>query len=97
MAKAEVSTLSPVYFVFTVKNRAALHIINHALEHVAGEASAASDSTVKLQAALDAGKILWQCRELVLKAAERRGPLPRLYEEARRLTVIWRHPQGGIQ
>ena len=52
---------SPTY-EFSVRQRAALQLLGRALEYLGGRAERAD---------LDATRILWQCRQLVLCAAER--------------------------
>lgn len=52
---------SPTY-EFSIKNRAALQLLGRALEYLSGK---------REQADIQAAQILWRCRELVLRAAER--------------------------
>ena len=50
---------SPI-FEFSIRQRAGLHVLGNALEHLAG-----GSETVR-----DASEIIWSARERVLKAAE---------------------------
>ena len=54
----------PVYF-FTIKQRAGLQLLGHAIEYIAG---------LGTQADLDAVVLLLKARERVLRAAEYEGP-----------------------
>lgn len=51
---------SPIY-EFSIRQRAALQLLGRALEYLGGK---------REQADIHAGQILWQCRQLVLCAAE---------------------------
>lgn len=65
---------SPTY-EFSIAQRAALQILDHALGYVAGMATTANanNDIPAAQAALDAGHIIWRCREAVLREGERQG------------------------
>ena len=61
--------MTPVY-EFSIPQRAALQLLTHAMEHL-GSATVGLSTQQERQANRHAAQILWQCRELVLCAAER--------------------------
>lgn len=66
-------------YTLSVRARAGLQILNHAIYHVVGE----HRNEAELLTKLDAGALMWEAREKILKAAAgRRMPhlrrLPRL-------------------
>ena len=92
MAEAQ-NTLS-----LSVRARAGLQILNHAIYYVAGEHVAGEHrDEAELLARLDAGALMWEARESILRrAAKQRMPhLRRLYREA--MQIVWRNPQAGVQ
>jgi hypothetical protein len=66
------STATPVY-EFSLKQRAAIQLLTNSIEHVASQ-MLALETAPQREANCHAAQILWQCRELVLLAAERRVP-----------------------
>ena len=54
--------VTPPVYEFSIEQRAALQLLARALEYLGGN---------REQADIHAGQILWQCRQLVLLAAER--------------------------
>ena len=63
----------PPAYEFSIKQRAALQLLNNAVEHL-GSAAVALRTPQQQQANHHAAQILWRCRELVLLAAERQVP-----------------------
>ena len=67
------TTIPPAY-EFSIRQRAAIQLLTNAIEHVAGQMLRLETPALR-EANCHAAQILWQCRELVLLAAER--PVPR--------------------
>lgn len=66
MASAQVSTLFPTY-ALSARGSAGLQILNHAIFHIAGEYR----NETELLARLDAGALMWEARERILRATGR--------------------------
>ena len=89
MATSQISTLSPVY-TFSIRQRAGLQILAHAMQYVAGDYRGEAE----LIARLDAAQMCWQARERILRAAERRlKRKPVKFHSAP--AICWRNPKAG--
>ena len=64
------STAIPPAYEFSIRQRAAIQLLTNAIEHLES-ATVALHTPQERQANRHAAQILWQCRELVLLAAER--------------------------
>ena len=64
------STAIPPAYEFSIRQRAAIQLLTNAIEHVAGQ-MLRLETAPQREANCHAAQILWQCRELVLLAAER--------------------------
>lgn len=74
-------------YTFSIRQRAGLQVISHALQYLADGYRDDAD----LMARLDASHLCWVARERILRAAAKpRIPEPRLY-------CAWRNPQAGVQ
>ena len=62
--------LIPPAYEFSIRQRAAIQLLNNAIEHLES-AALAIRTPQERQANMNATQILWRCRELVLLAAER--------------------------
>ena len=92
MAATTLPQESPAY-TFTIRQRAGLQVLDHAMQYVSGGYRDHDELTARL----DAARLMWFARERILEAAaKRRMPnLRRLYREA--MSIVWRNPQAGVQ
>ena len=67
------SPVMPPAYEFSIKQRAGLQLLTNAIEHLES-ATLGLRTQQERQANQHAAQILWQCRELVLLAAERQVP-----------------------